>query len=70
MKKFLTLTNAYNQSMSIMVSIDNIVSIEQDNTDPDDSRIIMDNGSKYLVVESLDDIKSDLKLISEGVIHG
>ena len=70
MKKFLTLTNAYNQSMSIMVSIDNIVSIEQDNTDPDDSRIIMDNGSKYLVVESLDDIKSDLKLIEEGVLHG
>ena len=70
MKKFLTLTNAHNQSMSIMVSIDNIVSIEQDNIDPDNSRIYLDNGLKYLVVESIDDIKSDLKLIEEGVIHG
>ena len=70
MKKFLTLTNENNHSMSIMVSIDNIVAIEQDNIDPEISRIILDNGSKYHVVESIDDIKSDLKLIQEGVLNG
>jgi uncharacterized protein YlzI (FlbEa/FlbD family) len=59
--KILTLTLADNARTTLLLNIEHILYVE--GREDSDAIITMDNGDKFKVIESVTDIKNDIKFI-------
>ena len=59
--KILTLTLADNARTTLLLNIEHILYVE--GREDNDAIITMDNGDKFKVIESVTDIKNDIKFI-------